>query len=126
MPQQSTQRVTVGVNDAGAENLQALMDSEWFEMEKDVYLLAISAALARDLEVSQTSIPGIRTKFNVGSLDQGGQLKAMVKVLAGGAVADPYDHAERLAHAGLEYLKLRIVDQGATLSEVFGSEEADD
>lgn len=126
MAERSADKVTVGVNSDAAEDLAALMETDWFEREKDAYLVAISTAIARGLEVSTGSIPGTTTKFNVGTLDSDGIVKQLVRSLLSDE-EDPYDLSERLAHVGLAYLKTRLVDRGFTLSEVlYPDPEADD
>lgn len=112
------EKVTVGVTDAGAQHLAALMDTEWFETEMAVYLLAISTALARNLVVSEKPLAGVKTKFNVGSLDRDGRLRDLVQLMGPENLSDPYEYAEKLAEVGLEFLKNKFVDQDLLLSDV--------
>lgn len=109
-------RVTVGVTPEGAENLAALMETGWFQDEMDAYRLAISIALAESLDAG--AVTGAQTKFNVGTLDRDGRLSQLVTVLRDSA--RPYDQSERLAHAGLQLLRRRIVDDQMTLTEALG------
>jgi hypothetical protein len=110
-------RVTVGVTPDGAENLAALMETGWFQDEMDAYRLAISTALSEALDAP--SISGAQTKFNVGTLDRDGRLRQLVTLLHDSP--RPYEDSERLAHAGLQLLRRRIVDDQMTLAEALGT-----
>ena len=114
-------RVTVGVTPDGAENLAALMETGWFQDEMDAYRLAISTALAESLEAPAVS--GAQTKFNVGTLDRDGRLRELVTLLHDSP--RPYEDSERLAHAGLQLLRRRIVDDQMTLTEALGASAGD-
>jgi len=109
-------RVTVGVTPEGAGNLAALMDTGWFQDEMDAYRLAISIALAEGVDAD--SVTGAQTKFNVGTLDRDGRLRQLVTALHDSA--KPYELSERLANAGLQVLRRRIVDDQMTLTEALG------
>lgn len=111
-------RVTVGVTPDGAANLDALMQSGWFTDEVDAYRTAIATAIGCSLDVSDVTLSGVQTKYNVGTLDRDGRLISLVRGLASDAPSRTYEYCERLADAGLRYLRARIVDQGAMLSEV--------
>ncbi len=111
-------KVTVGVTREGAANLASLMESRWFDEEVDAYRVAIAAAVGAELNVAE-ALTGVQTKYNVGSLDRDGSIAALVRAMFPDA-ARPYDYAERLADAGLRYLKVRIVDQGMLLAEALG------
>jgi hypothetical protein len=111
-------RVTVGVTSDGAANLELLMQSGWFTEEVDAYRTAIATAISYSLDVSDVTLSGIQTKYNVGTLDRDGRLLSLVRGLVPGAPARIYEYCERLADAGLRYLRARIVDQGAMLSDV--------
>lgn len=107
---------TVGLNDEGAKNLEAIMATEWFNEEIDAFRLAISVALANDNIDEETS--GVTTKWNVGTLDPDGKLRAMIKAISDEEVSRPFARAEALASAGLVYLKRRLVDENARLADV--------
>lgn len=109
-------RVTVGVTPEGADNLTALMETGWFQDEMDAYRLAISTALAEGIDAG--SVTGAQTKFNVGTLDRDGRLRQLLTALHDSA--KPYELSERLAHAGLQLLRRRIVDDQMTLTETLG------
>ncbi len=111
-------KVTVGVTREGAANLASLMESRWFDEEVDAYRVAIAAAVGAELNVAE-ALAGVQTKYNVGSLDRDGSIAALVRAMFPDA-SRPYDYAERLADAGLRYLKARIVDQGMLLADALG------
>ncbi len=111
-------RVTVGVTPEGATNLELLMLSQWFADEVDAYRTAIAVAISQRLDVSDSTLPGVQTKYNVGTLDRDGRLANLVRGLVAGPPDRVYEYSERLADAGLRYLKSRLVDQGAMLTEV--------
>ncbi|HUW95205.1 MAG TPA: hypothetical protein VMW58_05420 [Anaerolineae bacterium] len=111
-------KVTLGVTDSGAKYLEELMSTRWFSSEMAAYLLAVSTALSRKLAVSRAPLKGVTTKWNVGSLDRDGSLRELVRLMGPGDLQDPYEYAERLAEAGLQFLKHKIVDEELLLSDV--------
>ena len=118
-------KVTVGVTREGAASLAGLMESRWFDDEVDAYRVAISTAIGAGIDVSAVALTGVQTKYNVGSLDRDGSIAAMIRSMVPGSDARPYDYAERLADAGLRYLKIRVVDQGMLLAEALGHSARD-
>lgn len=115
-------RVTVGVSDKCNVFIKSLLETEWFDSEMAVFLLSVSIALSYELKVSDKPLSGLTTKFNIGSLDRDGKLRDMVKVIGSAGEKDPYEYAERLAEAGLEFLKVKLIDQGLLLSDILKSE----
>ena len=109
---------TLGVTARGAADLEELKSTEWFAEEMDAYRLAISLAFANDLSKDSSEMTGVSTKWNVGTLDPDGILRAMVLALSDEQVDRPYAHAEARAAAGLEYLRRRLVDEKAELAEI--------
>lgn len=113
-------KVTVGVTREGAASLAGLMESHWFDDEVDAYRVAIATAIGAGIDVSAVALTGVQTKYNVGSLDRDGSIAAMIRSMVPGSEGLPYDYAERLADAGLRYLKIRVVDQGMLLADALG------
>jgi hypothetical protein len=111
-------RVTVGVTPEGARNIELLMQTGWFADEVDAYRTSIAVAISHGLDVTESNLPGVQTKYNVGTLDRDGRLARLVRGLVDGQPPRPYEYCERLADAGLRYLRSRLVDQGAMLTEV--------
>lgn len=118
-------KVTVGVTREGAENLAALMTTGWFADEVDAYRVSIAAALGAGLNVDAVVLAGVQTKYNVGTLDRDGQISELVRVLAA-SQPRPFEYCERLADAGLRYLRSRVVDQGMMLAEAIGKQGVTD
>ena len=110
-------RINVGLSRRGDEDLAVLMEKNWFDQELDAYRVAIAVALARSLPIESGPLPGLQNKFNIGSLDRDGRLRALISHL-GGAPTRPYETAEKLADAGMRYLREQIVDAGRPLTEV--------
>lgn len=124
MRQETGDRRTLGVTPAAQQLLDSLMALGWFREEADVFRLAVSVALARGLKKDPSDIVGRNTKWNVGTLDSDGRLRDLVRALAPESGDRPFAYAELTAHAGLEWLKTRLVDEHAMLSEAL-SEEVD-
>ena len=125
MADEPKDKVTVGVTAAGAANLAKMMQTGWFKEEVDAYRLAISVALARGLVGDPKAMAGLKTKFNVGSLDPDGRIRTMIGLMVADAGSRPYEHAERRAEAGLEFLARRLVDENVMLSDVLLGEDQD-
>ena len=98
--------------------LDEIMETGWFAEERHVFLFAISLAFANDLIKDSSEMTGVTTKWNVGTLDPDNTLRLMVYSLSQERIARPYAHAEARAAAGLEFLKRRLVDDGAELAEI--------
>jgi hypothetical protein len=111
-------RVTVGLTQVGLGHLSEVLETGWFEEEMDAYRVAIAVALARGLCADAGGMVGVKTKFNVGSLDNDGKLRTLITTLAPSSGDRPYEHAERLAEAGVAYLAEKLGRQGATLTDV--------
>jgi len=123
MTQEKEDKRTLGVTQEGAALLESIMDTDWFNEEMDAYRTAISLAFAHGLVVEPREMAGATTKWNIGTLDPDGKLRSMVVALSSEEVDRPYAHAERRAAAGLRYLKSRLVDEKAELSNVLMPEE---
>ena len=114
----TTDKITAGLTPRGAENLKEVMDSGWFEEEMDAYRVAIGTAIAHGLCSSESEMAGVKTKWNVGSLDRDGSLRPLVIALVGACGDRPYEYAERLADAGLAFLVQKLVRENGLLFEV--------
>lgn len=117
-------RITVGVTDIGNAALAKLMTTNLFAAEMDAYKVAIALALRAGLSSDQP-LSGVKTKFNIGSLDPDGSLVELVRLLDSSGVGDPVARAERLADSGLAMLASRLVDSEQLLTEALGIVEAD-
>ena len=118
-PDEAPDKVQIGVTPTAEKHLDALEESGWFLDRQDAYRLAIAVALARKLLPAASEMQGLRTSYNfAGGIDRDGKLRQLISLFAPGEASRPAAFAERLAHAGLAFLAARLVDQGATLSDV--------
>lgn len=109
-------RRTVGVTPTAKQHLDSLMALGWFNEEADVFRIAVSVALAHGL--SNDSKEGGRiTKWSHSTIDPDGRLRDLVNALAPESSQRPFAYTEALATAGLEWLKVKLVDEHAMLSE---------
>jgi len=122
MTDEREDKITIGVTPEGQALIDAIMTTGCFKEEIDVYLLAISLAFVHGLIKSPSEMTGVGTKWSV-TVDKGGRLRSLIIGLSEEPVSRPYAHAEVRAAAGLEYLKNRLIDQHAQLSDVLAVEE---
>jgi hypothetical protein len=109
------------VTPGGANNLAEVMATGWFVAEMDVYRVSIAVAIAQGLCTATEEMAGVKTKWNVGSIDNDGRMRQMVTAIVREAGERPYEYSERLADAGLAVLAQRLGREGALLSEVVSS-----
>jgi hypothetical protein len=109
---------TLGLTADGQAHLEKVMETKWFDAEMDAFRLAVAVALGQGLEVAEGPLRA-GTKWNVGTLDRDGQLKALVLAHAPGAPR-PYEYAEKLADVGMKFLREGLVDAQQTLASVVG------
>lgn len=113
-------RVTVGLTPDGEENLETVMESEFFDEELVAYRTAVAVALASDEVTDPERMKNVRTKYNVGSLDRGGEIRELVELLRPAhSEGRVYSYAERLADAGLRILSDHLSDD-QPLMELLG------
>ena len=107
--------------------LEALEASPWFRLQQDAYKVSIAVALARGFTPSVHGTESFETKFSVSGVDPDGSLRDLILALVPEEAADrPYDYAQRLAVAGVQYLHSELVDKDRPLSEVLGLGEGED
>jgi hypothetical protein len=130
MPQSNEPNVNdrsqVGLPESTDDLLKELCrDTRWFKGEADVYRLAVSLALARELHPrSEESDGGYTTKFSVQTLDPDGQLALLIATLHPDYAGTPYRWAQRLANKGVCYLHSELLRKGRPIAEVLlGAEE---
>lgn len=122
MRPEAEDRRTLGVTPEAQRHLDSLMALEWFRQEADVFRIAVSVGLALGLKKEPSDLVGLTTKWNVGTLDSDGRLRDLVRSLAPESGEHPFVYAELTAHAGLEWLKTKLVDEHAMLSEALSVE----
>ncbi len=122
-------RKQVGLPRSHFAALEELVDSTpWFGKQLDAYRLAITVALAREFSPSASETDTFETKFSVSSLDPDGDMRRLILALSPDRAGDrPYDYAQRLAVAGVQFLHKELVEEESSLGAVLGIEElADD
>lgn len=114
-------RKNIGLPKNSFHLLEELVSSTpWFDQQQDAYRLAIVIALARGWKPSADSTETFETKFSVGGVDPERELRALIGAYAPDSGDKPYDYAQRLALAGVQYLHKELVEKRRSLSEVLG------
>jgi hypothetical protein len=121
--QEVRDKVTVGLTPGGAERLERVLEGGWFQSDLDAYRAAIIVALGKGIVSDGDRMTGVKTKFNVGSLDPDGRLRDLVELLAIEPAARTFEYAERCADAGLEYMAGKLSNGKTLFSEVLLSTE---
>ena len=93
---------TIGITSANERTLDALIQAGNFGAELDAAKFAMAHAISRGVEPG--SIEGANTKWNVGTVDPNGSLRALVESLYGDAT-EPYRLVEHLINEGLKLLE---------------------
>lgn len=111
-------RVTVGLTPEGERQLAQVMESRFFTEELTAYRVAIAVALAEDEVTPREEMKNVRTKFNVGSLEEEGRLRDIVELVKPHASGEGVMNlAERLADAGIKIIA-REVERGTPLRDL--------
>lgn len=95
---------TLGITSANERSLAALVAAGGFSSELDAAKFAMAHAIEQGTEIG--TIEGASTKWNIGTVDADGSLRALIESLYG-AIAEPYRLIEYLINEGL-----RILDSG--------------
>ena len=95
---------TIGIARANEHSLAALVVAGGFSSELDASKFAMAHAIEQDTEVG--TVEGANTKWNIGTVDADGSLRALVESFYG-AIAEPYRLVEYLINEGL-----RLLDTG--------------
>jgi len=120
---EASDKVQIGLTPLGAQHLDAVMRTQWFENAQDAYRLAIAVALAGGVVATPEQIAGSDTKYSfMGGIDRDGRVRALINALAPSEGAAPARYAERLAHAGLAILASKLADEDALLCDALGFE----
>lgn len=102
---------TIGVTKANAAVLQRLVDAGHFGSELDAAKFAMAFAVRRGVPAGATD--GAETKWNVGSVDPDGSLRALIDSFYPD-VPDPYRVLEHLVNEGL-----RAITDGGDIPDVY-------
>lgn len=95
---------TIGITRANEHSLAALVDAGGFGSELDAAKFAMAHAIEQGTEIGTAD--GTNTKWNVGTVDSDGGLRALVEAVYG-VIAEPYRLIEYLMNEGL-----RLLDTG--------------
>jgi len=100
---------TIGITPVNAPTLNRLVADGRFGSELDAAKFAMAYAIRQAVPVG--SADGAETKWNVGSVDPDGSIRAMLQALYPDA-SEPYRHMEHLMNEGLRGL---VNDDGRLL-----------
>jgi hypothetical protein len=93
---------TIGITTANERSLGALIEAGNFGAELDAAKFAMAHAISRGAEAGATD--GANTKWNVGTVDPDGSMRALVEAIYG-EVSEPYRLIEHLINEGLRLLQ---------------------
>jgi hypothetical protein len=96
---------TIGLTDANKATMQRVVELAAFKLDMDAAKFAFALAVNRNCEPTQ--IEGAGTIWNVGSFDEGGDIKALIQNLFPN-VDTPYRALESLMNAGFSILASEI------------------
>ena len=102
MVEKTADKKTIGITSGNESVLAALVTEGLFASEIDAAKFAMAHAI--DLEVSRGTTEGASTKWNVGSVDNDGTMKAIIQALYP-EEAQPYRLIEHLMNEGLDQLR---------------------
>ena len=100
--QKAADKKTIGITSGNESVLSAFVTEGLFSSEIDAAKFAMAHAI--DLEVTRGTTEGAGTKWNVGSVDNDGTLKAIIQALYP-QETQPYRLIEHLMNEGLGRLK---------------------
>ena len=92
---------TIGLTDANKAIMDQVVQKAGFKRDMDAAKFAFALAVNRGSE--PTSVEGVGTIWNVGTLDEGGDLKALIQNVFPNADA-PYRALESLMNTGFSLL----------------------
>lgn len=120
-------KAQIGLTAAAAQQLDDLMERGYFADRQDAYRVAIGVALARRIAASTGDLAGVQTRYNfAGGVDRDGQVRDLIGLLHPDQASRPAAFAERLAHAGIDFLHAALSDDTRMLCDVLVTPEPDD
>ena len=102
MVEKTADKKTIGITSGNESVLAALVTEGLFASEIDAAKFAMAHAI--ELKASRGSTEGASTKWNVGSVDNDGTMKAIIQALYP-EEAQPYRLIEHLMNEGLDQLR---------------------
>jgi hypothetical protein len=113
---------TIGLTDANKAIMDQVVEKAGFKRDMDAAKFAFALAVNRGSEPGQ--IEGVGTIWNVGSFDEGGDLKALMQNLFPSADA-PYRALESLMNTGFSLLVAEIkANPGLRIEDLLKKETA--
>jgi hypothetical protein len=112
----SADKKTIGITKANAPALAVLVEAGRFGSELDAAKFAMAYAIQQGLTGGTTE--GAETKWNVGSADPDGSIRALLEALCPGS-AEPYRLAEHLMNEGISSLVAKIGPTGDVYDTLF-------
>jgi hypothetical protein len=111
----------IGLTAEAKQQLDLIMEKNWFEERQDAVRVAIALALAADVIATEDQVRGSVNAYNfVGGIDRDGKVRRLIELYRPDEAKFPARAAERLAHAGLPILASRLIDGDRLLSEALG------
>lgn len=98
-------KVTIGLTPENNRVVEELIERGFFLQDLDAAKFALSLALSH--RVAVVDVPGASTKWNVGSFDRDGQLKALIDLLDPTS-GEPYRAIESLVNSGFGIIGKRL------------------
>lgn len=109
---------TIGLTEQGKATMDQMVEALGFKRDMDAAKFAFAFAVEKGCEPA--SIEGTGTIWNVGTLDEGGDLKTLIENLYP-HVQQPYRALESLVNSGFSLLADEIKsDGGLRVEEVLG------
>jgi len=120
-------KAQIGLSPSGAEYLDQVMTTGWFNDRQDAYRVAIAIALANGLTAEDSELANSKTAYNfTGGIDRDGKVRTLISMFAPAESLQPAAYAERLAHAGLKYFAAKVAEGTATLSDILAPSQSSD
>jgi hypothetical protein len=118
-PQEDKQQI--GLTPEANEAIADIATKYFGGSQQDAYRLAISYAIAADLNPADAPQSGYVTKYNaLGTLESGSSLRDLLEILDIGDAARPFATAERLAELGVRDIARRL-EGNESLADVMSS-----
>ena len=120
--------VQVGLPESIDAKLKQLhRETTWFAKEEDIYRVAVALALARDWRKpdwrKRKFEGGKDSKYRAILLDEKGQMKELISLLAPECGNSPYRYSQWLAVAGINYLHQKLLEEDEGIDEALGLRE---
>ncbi len=113
---------TIGLTDANKTLMDQVVEKHGFKRDMDAAKFAFALAVSRGSEPAP--VEGVGTIWNVGSFDEGGDLKALIQNLFPNADA-PYRALESLMNIGFVLLAVEMKsNSGVRIEEMLKKETA--